>query len=386
VRKVRIRNLSVFKLDIALREPFTIAFKTYTHAHNCLVVLETSEGIRGYGEASPDKPITGDSQEEALSFMKLAAKKLAGQMLDVEEIHKTLSRLEEETGLRSQTGKAAIDMACYDAVGKTEGRPVYDILGAHEPSRIPTTLTIGIKTIEETLATVRNYMERFGKYGLRRIKLKLSGKAEEDLERVLKVAEVFPGELTLDANQGYRDPMQAIKVLNKMYDEVGDRLILVEQPTPKDDLDALKIVSRESPIPVFADESAATLKDIIRIIDERASSGVNIKLQKIGGIYYGVKAAQKANDAGIKLMVGCNEETHIAISAAMHYASAIRGVVNVDLDSDLLLFEVNIVKEDPLETFILGARVPRVKPGLGVELTSWFEALADGKLLLQKVV
>lgn len=382
---MKIKDLKVFKLDIALKEAFTIAFKTYTHAHNCLVILETDEGIRGYGESSPDKPITGDTQQEALTFMKAATKKLQGHVLDIVEVHKTLSELEEDIGFKSQTGKAAIDMACYDVIGKSEGKPIYEVLGAEEPREIPTTLTIGIKPIEETIMTARNYIEKFGKYGLKRIKLKLSGNPEEDLERVRRIAEIFPGELTLDANQGYKDPRKAVEVLNKMYNENGKRIILVEQPTPKEDLNALKTVSEESPIPVFADESAMTLEDAIKVIEAKAASGINIKLQKIGGIYYGVKAAEKADEAGVKLMVGCNEETHIAISAAIHYTSSMPKIINADLDSDLLLFDLNIVKENPLETFISGARIPRRKPGLGVELSEWFMALADNRIVLQKI-
>jgi len=124
--------------------------------------------------------------------MKIAAEHLQGRALDIEEVHKTLSQLEDKTGLRSQTGKAAINMACYDALGRAEGKPVYEILGASMPARIPTTLTIGIKTLDDTIAIVRDYMARFGERGLRKIKLKLSGKPEDNLERVLKVAEIFP--------------------------------------------------------------------------------------------------------------------------------------------------------------------------------------------------
>jgi len=93
-----------------------------------------------------------------------------------------------------------------------------------------------------------------------------------------------------------------------------------------------------------------------------------------------------AYEAGIKLMVGCNEETHIAISAGIHYASAMLGVVNVDLDSDLLLFDMNITREDPLETFVLGMRIPRMKPGLGIELADWFKAFVNEKIVLQKII
>ena len=381
----RIRDLRVFKMDLALREPFRISFKTYTCARNCFVVLETDEGVYGYGEGSPDKPITGDTQDEALLFIAAAAKKLRGKPLDIDVIHRLLSALERELGFRSQAGKAAIDMACYDALGKLEGKPVYKLLGAEKPEKALTTLTIGIKPIEETVETARRYAKEYERYGLKRIKLKLSGDPDEDLERVIRVSEVFAGELTLDANQSYRNPEKAIAILEKMYESIGGRLILVEQPTPKEDLEALKKVSERSPIPVFADESAATLEDVVRVAEAKAASGINIKLQKVGGIYYAVKAAEKAREAGLKLMVGCNEETHVAISAAINFAAATPGVVGVDLDSDILLFDLSITRGNPLETFIEGARLPRDSPGLGVELSDWFKALLNGEIKLEEV-
>jgi len=386
IRLATITEVLPYKMDILLAEPFSISFKTYTHSHGSFVVIKTDEGVEGYGEGCPDRPITGDSQEESLIFLEKASKYLVGtQVDDVEDIHKVLDRIEKEL-FPSQTARNAIDIAVHDILGKLENKPIYKMLGSSSPNIVPTTLTIGLKPIEETKESARRYMERFEKNGLKRIKLKLSGDSESDLQRVGAVIDIFPGEITLDANQGYKDPKEAVKALEEMYGIAGKRIILVEEPVPKGKLDLLKYVSDNSPIPVFADESAATLEDVRRIAETRSAAGINIKLQKAGGIYYARKIAEVAKEYGLKLMVGCNEETFVAISAAINFVASDSSVINADLDSDLLVVDVQITEEDPLEYFRNGSRYPTDKPGLGITLRKWFKDLLDGKISLKRVL
>ncbi len=381
---MKIKKVRVFKMNLPLNEPFSISFKTYAQAQNVLVIIETDEGIEGYGEGSPDKPITGDSQKEALLFLKTAAKQLVGKPVDIELIHQNLKTVESNLGFKSQTGKAAIDMACYDIIGKKTGQPVYKILGSPEPNLVPTSLTIGIKTLEETVESVRKYMEKFEKNGLRRIKIKLSGNPEEDISRVIRISDVFSGELTLDANQGYKDPVVAIRVFSELYESIGSRILFVEEPCPKGDLTMMKYVNDNSPIPVIADESVTSIEDAEKVIQHKSASGINIKLQKSGGIYNASKIAKLAGEKGFKLMVGCNEETYIAISASINFVAGNQYISSADLDSDILL-NFNITNENPLDSFKDGSRVPSEKPGLGVSLADWLKAIIDGQILLAPV-
>ncbi|MCD6244756.1 MAG: dipeptide epimerase [Candidatus Korarchaeota archaeon] len=381
---VTITEVIPYKMDILLAEPFSISFKTYTHSHGSFVVIKTDEGIEGYGEGCPDKPITGDSQEESLIFLEKASKYLVGAQVDIENIHGILDKVEREL-FPSQTARNAIDIAIYDILGKLEDKPIYKMLGSSSPNIVPTTLTIGLRSIEETKESARKYMERFEKNGLRRIKLKLSGDPESDFQRVSAVIDVFPGEITLDANQGYKDPKEAVKTLEEIYGIAGKRVILVEEPVPKGELDLLKYVSDNSPIPVFADESAATLEDVRRIAETGSASGINIKLQKAGGVYYARKIADISREYGLKLMVGCNEETFVAISAAINFVASDSSVINADLDSDLLVIDVQITEENPLEYFRNGSRYPTDKPGLGITLKNWFRDLLYGKISLKKI-
>ncbi len=381
---VLIKEVIPYRMDIMLSEPFSISFGTYTHAHGSFVVIKTTEGIEGYGEGCPDKIVTGDTQEESLEFLKKASKYLEEKQVDEEEVHKILDKVEKEL-FPSQTARNAIDMAIYDILGKVEGKPIYKLLGASVPNEAPATLTIGLKSIEETRERAKSYMERFGRNGLRRIKLKLSGNLESDVQRVNAVLDVFPGEITLDANQGYKDPKVAIRALEGIYAIAGKRVILIEEPVPKGRLDLLKQVSENSPIPVFADESAATLEDAERVAETRSAAGINIKLQKAGGIYYAGKIAKVAKENGLKLMVGCNEETTVAISAALNFVASDPAIMNSDLDSDLTVANIRITEEDPIDYFKNGIRYPTGKPGLGISLKEWFKDLLNERIAIKRV-
>ncbi len=266
-----------------------------------------------------------------------------------------------------------------------KGKPVYKLLGASKPHVVPSTLTIGIKSLEETAESTRRYMKLFKAHRLKRIKLKLSGNPDEDVERVMKVADVFPGELTLDANQGYKDPRAAVKAFNDLHEVFGSRLLFIEEPCPKGNLEMMKYVTDRSLIPIFADETVTTFEDSKKVIERDCASGINIKLHKVGRIYYTTKIADLAGEKELKLIVGCNEETYLATSTSVNFVAGTPNVLSADLDSDLLLFDVNIVHEEPGDSFRDGARMPTGKPGLGVEMTDWMKSIIDKQLVFTRV-
>ena len=382
---MKITSIKAYRIDLRLPEPFSISFKTFTHAENILVVIKVDEELTGLGECAPFKPITGDSREDAELLIKVISKKLLGKdPREIEAIHKTIEEIEKDTGIHSQTAKAAIDFACYDLWGKSEKKPVYELLGVKTPNIVLTTLTIGIKPINETVKTAEKYMTLYKDAGLRRIKLKLSGNPEEDIKRVAAVADVFPGELTLDANQGYRDPEVAVKVLNEIFNTVGKRVMLIEEPCPKGDLEKMKYVSEKSEIPVFADESAATFEDASKVIEASAAKGINIKLQKAGGIYWASKIAEIANENNVLLMVGTMLESSISVAAGANFVSGTPGIINADLDADLY-FSVNIVESGTIPPFKYGSRLPSGLPGLGIKLAEWLARIIKGDVNIAKI-
>jgi L-alanine-DL-glutamate epimerase-like enolase superfamily enzyme len=146
----------------------------------------------------------------------------------------------------------------------------------------------------------------------------------------------------------------------------------------------MKYVNENSLVLVFADESVTTVEEARKIIQQKSASGINIKLQKTGGIYYASKIANLAGKKELKLMVGCNEETYLAISASINFVAGTPYILSADLDSDILL-NINITSENPTDSFKDGSRVPTEKPGLGVSIADWLKAIIHGRLVLAPV-
>jgi len=388
--KFKIKRINIYKFNRRLPKSFAISFRTWDHVENVLLSVETDRGITGYGDASPVIEITGDTQETALKFLTNVKSSLIGQdPCDISAIHNLLEQASNKLGFNSQTSKAAIDYACYDILGKFESKPIYQLLGCDRPRIAETSIGIGIASTAEIVENAKELMSVFKEGGPWSVKLKLSGDPKADKERVLAVADVFAGKLKFDPNQAYHDPKVAVSTFNELHSSLGSRVLLVEQPTPKGELDKLKYVSDNCEIPIFADESAATIEDIQRVVEKKAAKGVNIKLQKIGGIYWARKAAELLRESGIALQIGCMYETAIGIAAGANFVAGTPSVSNSDLDGDFnvdLYSSTDISTEDTRPSVRYGARMPSGKPGLGIRLRDCVGQIMSGEVCLEQIV
>jgi len=379
-----IESVDIYELRLKLKRPYKISFKTISYAENLLIAIRTKEGLVGFGEAAPIKNITGDTLEDALVYLRKAAARLEGKdPFDIQEIHSLLDGVAAEIGRNSQTARNAVDMACYDVLGKLQKKPVYGLLGESNPRVVPASIGLGIESPEDLVAQTKEYLELYKGNGPWSMKLKLDGNPEMDLKRVLAVAEIFPRGIKLDPNQAYADPKVAVETFNILYDKLGSKVMLIEEPCPKGDLEKLRFVSENSRIPIYADESAGTLEDVRKIIKLNAASGVNLKLPKMGGIYLASQAARLLKDAGLRLQVGIMIESRVGLAAAANFAAGTTNVLDTDMDSDLY-FETDITTNDSLP-FVQGARVPSGRPGLGVLLKEEFSRVIDGDVSVQKL-
>ena len=375
-----IKNIDIFKYDVKFTSPFLISYGKHLKSYGIILAVKTDEGFIGYGEVHPSPTLTNDTQPEALDFLLENKTKLIGlDSSDVEGMHEILIK----QGLTTQSPKVALDFACYDIKGKVKGSPIYKLLGCSKPRKVPTTVTISIRSPGEMAKIAQEYAQKYRVNGIKRIKLKLQGDPKVDKKRVEFVANVFSGELTLDVNQGFRDPKIAARFFNELYGEFGERILYVEEPCPKGDIEKLRYVTDYSTIPVFADESAGQIEDVQKIVEQQAAKGINIKLHKAGGIYWGIKIAKIAKKAGVDVMVG-GGGTGIATAAGANFVAGTPNVNHADLDTDLLL-RANIVKKGTGASFEDGARIPSEKPGLGVELQGCIASVFNGDMSIQKV-
>lgn len=371
-----ISDVKIYRVNFKINKSRRIYYRTFNKIQNLFVVIETNENLIGIGESTPIKSITGDSRNTALRLLSQAKTTLKGcDPCDINSIHEMLGNTSRKFGVISTTAINAIDSACYDLLGKSKRKPVYQVIGECRWKNVLNTVTIYIGSLENTVNETRNIMSKYRKYGIKRIKLKLSGQPKIDRKRVMAVTKLFPGDLTLDANEAYRDERIAVKVFNNIYDLVGDRILLIEQPSPRMNLEKLRYITERSRIPIFADESTANLQDLYNIIESNSVSGVNIKLQRAGGIYWGNKMFALAKKNKLDVMVGSIQESGVGVSQDVNFLTSISNyVIGSDIDTDLDL-EKDIVTRSSRIPFKNGGRLPLKDHGLGLKIKNSVKGL-----------
>lgn len=352
---MKITSVDTLAVTMRLRAPYTIAYETVEAAHNVFVRIGTSGGVVGYGCCAPDEEITGETTESVLAGMTEARARLLGS--DPLRIARLVERLKPQFSVGPST-LAGIDMALHDIVGKAAGMPLWKLLGGYRSS-FKTSVTIGICPVDETVAEAR----RLVGLGFRVLKVKGGVNVEEDVERVRSVREAVGRsiELRFDANQGFTvdDSTRFVEATRSA------RLELIEQPTPRSQVEELGRVTRRVPLPVMADESLMSLRDAFRLAKRELVDMVNVKLMKVGGIYEALMVNSVARSAGLEVMVGCMDESALSIAAGLHFALARPNVAYCDLDGHLDL------ENDPSAGAVLlrnGVLRPTDKAGLGFDL------------------
>ncbi len=353
---MKITRVEAWPVTMRLAQPYSIAYESVTHATNVFVRIDTSRGVAGYGCAAPDEQVTGEDTNTVLAALQDAADtELRGS--DPLRQAMLMERLRSDFGALP-SARAAIDMALFDILGKVAGLPLWKLLGGFR-SRIRTSVTIGILPLEETVEAARDLVSR----GFRCLKLKGGRDVEQDSARVVKVRETVGQrvELRFDANQGYTVD-ESLRFVEATQ-EAG--LELLEQPTPRGEIDLLGRVTRQVPLPVMADESLVTLRDAFRLARRDLVDMVNIKLMKAGGIADALQINAVARAARLDVMVGCMDEAALGIAAGLHFALARPNVAYADLDGHLDLIDDPSAGSVRLEA---GTVIASAEPGLGARI------------------
>ena len=352
---MKIVRVDAAMITCPLTTPYVIAYESVSDVVNILIQVVTDTGIVGVGVAAPDFHVTGETASEALRAVEeIGAPLLVGRdpLRPAQIADRLKKKLKPWPSVRSGIG-----IALCDVMGKKAGVPAFKLLGGFR-DRMMTSITVGIL---DEIDTVKACLEHV-RAGFKALKLKGGKDVDLDVVRILKVREAV-GEgifIRFDANQGYL-PEEAVRFVAGTR---SAKVEVLEQPTPKNDLEMLGTVTRRVSVPVMADEVLLSVKDAFRLAKRGLADMVNIKLMKVGGIQEAFAVNAVARAAGLEAMVGCMDELALGIAAGLGVALGSPNIVFADLDGHIGL------EGDPTcqsVTLKNGVLFPNPAPGFGIE-------------------
>ena len=303
----------------------------------------TREGITGMGEGAPivryhENAETAQHAIESVQSLVTSTdpRQFAKVMAEV------FNRIDGQFA-----AKAAIDIALMDWFGQKIGVPLYMYFGLDPADAPVTTFSIGIDNPEVTRQKVREAAD----FPVLKIKVGLA----TDEPTIDAVRSVTKKPLRVDANEGWKDKEEAVRKINWLESQGVE---FIEQPMPAPMIEETRWVRSRVHIPIIADESCLHPSDIPKLAD--AFDGINVKLDKAGGVLEAYRMIQIAKSLRMKTMLGCMISSSVSVTAAAHLSPL---VDYADLDGNLL------IANDPYRGVIVreGKLTLPDRPGLGLQ-------------------
>ena len=326
---------------LKLRHTWTTTMSS-SDFRDTLHVRYTRDGVTGYGEGAPIVRY----HENAVDAQK-AVESVRDFLLQVDPWQFRKNNFELFRRIDGQfAAKAAVDIAWMDWIGKKLGIPLYRYMGLDRKDTPLTTFSIGIDTPEIT----RQKTREAGEFPILKIKVGLA----TDEPTIEAVRSVTKKPLRVDANEGWTDKEEAVRKINWLATQGVE---FIEQPMPAAMIEETRWVRSRVHLPIIADEACLNAAAVPKLAD--AYDGVNVKLDKTGGIQEALRTILVARAFGMKTMIGCMISSSVSVTAAAHLSPL---VDYADLDGNLL------IANDPFT----GVKVEKGKlilpdgPGLGI--------------------
>lgn len=349
---MKITHFELYAIHLPLKKPFKVAYQTFDVMPSIILKIHMDEGITGFGEAVPDEHVTGESLVSSYELLKQLLRELIGMNpFHIESIHLKMNAFITA----NPSIKAAVDIACYDIMGKKTGLPIYQLIGGRTKTTLDYAKVISIGPLDEILAQ----SEQAVKEGYQVIKLKVGSHLTDDVNHINALREHLADniEIRVDANQGYKDDSN----VQKLQELKG--ISWLEQPFNAPDYKKHAHLKKMMKVPLMLDESVKNTDDFILALDYQAIDLLNVKLMKTGGIYPAMQLIHLAESHGVVCQIGSMVESSIGSAAGYHLAMAKHNVQSTELTGPLL-FSKDIGD--------LNYEVPYVllsdRPGLGITI------------------
>jgi len=351
---MKIEKISVYQVDLPLEGLFDVRFsggRTLKTVDSTIVALETDQGITGWGETCPAGPayLPAFALGARAGIAELAPHLIGHDPRQINHIN----RIMDQFLLGHPYVKSALDMACWDILGKALEEPLCHLLGGRLNEDLPLLEPIFFGTVEKMIADIESHRQR----GIRSFQIKGGSGVENDIERLRAAhAMIQPGEkMTVDANGGWR-LHEAIRVVRALK----DLDIYVEQPCRAYE-DCLK-VRRLTDHPFILDESMDSLRSLLRAYQDDAMEAVVIKLAKVGGLSKARLIKDVCVELGLPMRIEDSWGSDFAVCATANLAHAIPADLMLATYGDMTTLKT----ADGAPQRSGGYLKASTKPGLGV--------------------
>jgi L-alanine-DL-glutamate epimerase-like enolase superfamily enzyme len=321
-----------------------------------VVRVTTEDAVEGFGEVCPLGPAyLPQHAEGARAALREVAPAVLG--LDVENLAAVNSALDNALAGHGYA-KSALDIACWDAYGRTVGRPVHQLLGGLLSERFPLYFAVPLGSVDEMAA----YVAARRSEGIHRFQLKLGAEPLEDAERTRRVVEEMDDDdiVVADANGGWgvQDAVVAARALEPLP------RVFLEQPCAT--LEECLIVRERTTLPMVLDESIFDVHTLLRAYAARAMEAINLKVSKVGGLTAARLIRDLAQALGLRLTIEDTWGGDLVTAAVAHLAASTRpdALFSVSFMNDWT--NEHVAGYQPRSSSGFGAAPMR--PGLGVEV------------------
>ena len=350
---MKITNVTLYHLSMALRSPFETSFGR-SEMRDCILIEAQSGGVTAYGECVADKD-PGYSYETVGTAWHILRDYLVPAVLDID--------LVEPAGLQERLipvrghnmAKAGLEMVLWDLYGKLTGRSLRQMLGGNR-ERVEVGVSVGLQASPAVLVkTVEGYLQQ----GYRRIKIKI--KPGRDVLDAQAVRQAFPGlRLQVDANSAYTlETAPALKPLDNLD------LLLIEQPLSEDDIWDHHYLQAQFNTPICLDESILSARHARQALEMGSCRIINIKAGRVGGLSEALAIHKLCQEKNIPVWCGGMLETGVGRASNLALAS----LPGFTLPGDISASDRYYLEDITDQTFSLEPdstiRVP-AGPGLGV--------------------
>ncbi len=314
---MKIKNLHLEQLKIPFQVVFKHASAERSETQSVLAIIESDNGLKGYGEGCPREYVTGESIESCMAFF--------------DEFRKELIRIETLGDLKAwilshredidsnPAAFCALEIALLDLLGKETGQSVDILLGFPEVTgKFQYTAVLGIgssKTFQKQLAFYKQlHMFDF--------KLKLSGELKGDKDRMHQIKAIPSTALRvrLDANNLWAYPEEAIAYIRALPHPV----FAIEEPLKTADFEGLVQVYKGTGLKIILDESFCTFKQFRFLKNIPKAWVINLRVSKMGGLLRSIEIAENALKLKIPIIIGAQVgETSILSRVALTLANRV---------------------------------------------------------------